>query len=233
MTTAHKITAVVAGIFLLLSIVFVRGWILEREARATADTTAQVEAAQIAAKDDAIKTRDQANAQTVAALTAQAAALQTPQQAAKVIMQYLPAPAAVPGQPAAAPVAVPIVTKADLPTSIQAQLPNAPTYGILTGDQLVAQAKKDIACDATTHDAATCKADLADTQANYVAEQKTSQAWENAAKGGTKLQRFLTVLKYGACGAAGGFAGSQVHKQNPGTTSAIGAGAGVAVCSLF
>ena len=56
-----------------------------------------------------------------------------------------------------------------------------------------------------------------------------SQNWESAAKGGSKMHRFLKVLKVTGCAAGGAALGSLAGHKG----AAIGSGAGVVTCSIF
>lgn len=232
MTSARKLDI---GLFLAVAItacLFVVGWIHEREQRIRAEASQQANDKIIAADQVAIHSRDTAAAQSTAALAAQAAAIHTSQQAAQVIVRYLPAPAAAPGQPVVTP-SIPTVERAQLPAALQAELPPAPSYGILTQDQLVNQAKQDLACDATGIQLSACQKDQVDLRGELSAETASAHRWEAAAKGGTKLQRFFHVAKLIGCAGAGAGIGALAGQKSPAIGAAVGAGAGVTACSLF
>ena len=233
MTTQRKIELFVVVGVILLGMAFVRGWMLEREARTKAESTAQQQAVVIAAAQSSIAARDKDAATLTATLTAQAARVQTPQQAAQVILRYLPAPPPVPGQPAAAPTVIPTIARTDLSPALQQSLPAAPSFTLLTPTQVEQVAKDELACDATRHTLAACQADTADLHAELTAQSAETSAWKAAAKGGTKFQRFVRVLKYTGCAAAGAGAGALAARNSPAPAAAIGAGAGVAACSTF
>jgi hypothetical protein len=230
---ARTLIEILAGVFLAI---FLAGWWHEHELRLHAEAIADAQQKVATAAQQNIKDRDAIQAKSNAAFAAQAAAVQTPQQAAQVIVKFLPAPVAAasfaPGTPPPAQAQIPIVAAADLPAAVQSQLPAAPSYGIFTPDQMQSIARSEISCQATTQDLATCKADEVDLHTQVTAAQKQSAAWETAAKGGTKFHR---LLKVGACiGISGGaaWAGSKFG-INPATGAAIGAAAGTVVCSLF
>lgn len=56
------------------------------------------------------------------------------------------------------------------------------------------------------------------------------QQWKDAAKGGTRKQRFMKSLKVIACATAGAAAGAVTKKPEG---AAIGAAAGAGICSVF
>ena len=216
-----------------IAICFVRGWQLERAARSSAETTTAQTHSLIVEQAKQIADRDALNAQYSQTLATAAKAIRTPAQAAQVIIHYLPAPVPVPGQPAPAPAAIPIVTAAQLPADVVKDLPVAPNYGILTGTQLEDIARNDLTCDAAQHSLTTCAADKASLAAELAATQKQSDTWEAAAKGGTKFHRFLGVAKFVGCAGLGAGAGAIADKKSPTIGSAVGAAAGVTVCSIL
>ena len=233
MTTQRKLEIFLLAVALMLGVVFLQGWILERRARAQADATSQKQAEVIAAAQNSIAGRDKADALYAAALAQQSKSILTPQQAAQVIVHYLPAPAPIAGQPAPAPAVIPTVQRDELSPALQQSLPAAPSFSLLTPAQAEAVAKTELACDATTHTLAACQADAADLHTELTAQAAETAAWKAAAKGGTRFQRFVRVLKYTGCAAAGAGAGALAAHNSPAPAAAIGAGAGVTVCSLF
>ena len=235
-----------AVIVFSLSACFVRGWILEREARVKAEANAAakqkiVEAQQqvIDGAQDSIKARDQTSAQKDSTITALEVSLRnskTPQQAIQIIHDQLPAPPA--GQPAPAPIQV--VDTDTLPPAVKAAFPDDPSLALLPVATLKSMADQMLVCEQTTNDAATCKADLADThtvvvatQTQLAAEVSERNTWESAAKGGNKFHRFLGVVKQTACAAAGGGGGAAADKAHPATGAAIGSAAAVLICSAL
>jgi len=234
-----------AVIVFSLSACFVRGWILEREARVKAEANAAakqkiVEAQQqvIDGAQDSIKARDQTSAQKDSTITALEVSLRnskTPQQAIRIIHDELPAPA---GQPTPAPTQV--VDTDTLPPAVKAAFPDDPSLALLPIATLKSMADRLLVCKQTTNDAATCKADLADTrtivtatQTQLAAKTAESKSWETAEKGGTKFHRFFGVAKQTACAAVGSGGGAMADKAHPAAGAAIGALAGVLVCSIF
>ena len=225
MTAQRKVEIVAAVIVLALAAVFLRGWVLEREARTSAEKQAAVDQQKIADAQVAIHDRDAVSARIDAALQQQAAAIKTPAQAVRIIQEHFTSPA---GSTAAAPVEV---SKADLPAAVQAKLPDAPGYAVLTDMQAADIARSQLSCDIARNDATTCKADLVDTQTQLTAAKDEARTWEAAAKGGTKWQRFGRVLKFVGCAGAGAAAGEFV--DHSARAAAIGGAAAVAGCSLF
>lgn len=225
MTTARRLE--ILGALLAVAIFFVC-WQREREARIRAEVQTQADEKLVQAKDAAIHDRDALDAQYAAALSHQSDAVKTPQQAAQVILRYLPAPA---GQ--AAPASIPEVPRAALSPEVQKTLPDAPSFSLLTPAQIQQVARDELACDATRHSLTTCQQDAVDLKAQVALKTDEAHTWETAAKGGTKLQRFGRVLKGVACAGAGATLGALASQKNPITGAAIGAGAGVAGCSLF
>jgi len=224
-TTARKLE--IFGAILMVA-VFFACWQREREARIRAEVQSQADEKLVQTRDAAMKDRDALDAQYAAALSRQAAAVQTPQQAAQVILRYLPAPA---GQ--SAPATIPEVQRAALSPEVQKTLPDAPSFSLLTPAQIQQVARDELACDATRHSLTACQQDAVDLKAKVALKADEAKTWETAAKGGTKLQRFGRVLKSVACAGAGAGLGALVSRKNPMTGAAIGAGVGVAGCSLF
>ena len=228
MTTQRRFELITAAVVLAFALCFLRGWMLSRDAAIRADARAQADEQTVATAQQAIRDRDALAAQYNATLSAQASAIRTPQQAAQVILRYLPpAPAGQPAQP-------PIVTidRSTLPPDVQKQYPDAPQLALVAPTQLQQLAKDELACDATRHDLATCRADTHDLHLELDAKTDEAATWQAAAKGGTKWQRFGRVLKAVGCAAGGAGVGALASKQDP-RGAAIGAGAGVAACSLF
>src|ERR1019366_2352760 len=99
MTTLRKFEIgafLVAGVLCAL---FLRGYLAQRDARNTADAFAKVQTAKADVLAQQISaSKDQASAYQ-AGMAKAAAAVTTPQQAVKIITQYLPAPTAAPGAP--------------------------------------------------------------------------------------------------------------------------------------
>jgi hypothetical protein len=228
---------------LVLCAMFVRGWMAERDARNSADAFAKAQTA----KADVLArqiTVSQVQADDYRAIMAgESASVTTPQQAVKIITQYLPAPPAAPSTPgeAAAPAAealpIPIVAANELDQLVRDQLPPAPSYAILTPDQTEAIAKNDLACDADRHSLAACTVQFADETKIAALNQSKADMYDQALKGGTWKQRVGRVLKYTGCAAGGAAIGALATRNSPtgtqlGSVSA-GAAGGVIACSLF
>lgn len=233
MTSARKIEITLFLVAVVLGAIFLKGWILEREARIRAEATQQAGAKTIAADQVAIKYRDSQAEKQSADLARQATAIVTPQQASQVIVRYLPMPQAAVGQPQVTQAPVPIVQKEDFSAAEQAKLPSAPAYGILTQQQLVDQAKNDLACQAQAGQLAACQSDKTDLAGEITAETATANAWQAAAKGGTKWQRFSHALKLVGCAGAGAGVGALAGRKSPAIGATFGAAAGVSACSIF
>ncbi len=233
MTTQRKFEIAGAIVLIIVMAIFLRQWIGEREARIRAEASARADEKIVATSDASIKARDAQAAQYAASLAQQAAAVQTPQQAAQVILHYLPTPGATQGQPTPAPQTIATVSAAQLSPELQKTLPAAPEYGILTDLQLRQVAKDELACDATRKELSACTSDQTDLRTQIAAKSDESDKWQAAAQGGTKWQRFGRVMKYVACAGGGAAAGELMAKGRPGVGAAIGGAAGVGVCSLF
>lgn len=203
-------------------------WAHERDLRAKAEATAAASKRQIGALSQQEATRDAETTEYARKLTEAQQAIKTPQQAVQVITRYLPA---VPGRAETAPV---VVQKDELPPQTQEKLPDAPSYTILTQDQAKAVAQNDLQCDADQNSLKACNLDRQDDAEKLLLQQAATNAWETAAKGGTKLHRLVKVLKVAGCAAAGGLVGAEVTGSFArGPLAAAGAGAGVVGCSIF
>jgi hypothetical protein len=237
MTTLRKLE--IGGLLaaLLVAGLFLRGWMAERDARNTAEAFAKAQtvkadalAAQISASKDSAAAYEAGKAAAAAAIT-------TPQQAVKIITQYLPAPPAAPGEAAPAPVAIPIVSANELDADLRAKLPPAPSYAILTPDQSEAIAKNDLACDAAQHSLAACSVQLGDETQIAALNQAKADKFEQAMKGGTWKQRVGKVLKSAACAGGGSAIAALATRSSPASTQfgsvAVGAAGGAIACSIF
>ena len=222
LTTTEKLGLCVAIFSLACSCVLFRGYLSERDATNDAAARAKVDEKQIGADQQAIKTRDTAAADLRKQLTAQAAAVTTPQAAAKIIVRYLPAGTSQP---------VKTISRAEMPAAVQAKLPDSPSYTMLTNTQAEDVAKNELVCEADRNDLNTCKADTVTLRAEIAAKTDEAAHWESAAKTGTKWQRFGRVLKFVGCAGAGAAAGQVI--DHSAKAAAIGGAAGVSVCSLF
>lgn len=215
--------------------VFVHGCHRQTQLLTTAETASRETDHQIAAADAVIAARDRATAAATVQLTRQEEVIHTPQQAVKVLVRYLPAPAAPAGSavPPESPAAPVTVERAELSPALQATLPAAPSFTLFTPAQTVAVARDELRCDATTRQLATCQADAVDLHSQLAAAEGETKAWRTAARGGTRLARLGRVLKLVACAGAGAGAGALVDRHAPAIGSAIGGSAAVATCSLF
>lgn len=174
--------------------------------------------------------RDKADSAQQSAAKVAAANVKTSADAAQVIVRYVTVP--VPASPTAAPAAAPVqvVTKQDFTPQEQAKLPDSPSYAVETQDAATQVAKQLIQCTADKTSLNACHADLVDSSSALAAEKMQAATWEAAAKGGTKMHRFL---KFAKCAAfAGGGAAVTVAAGEP-KWAGIGAVAGVTACQLF
>lgn len=233
--TRRDIEIIVLVFAVVLGAAFLRGWMLEREARNSAEAFSQQQEALIAELNksaEASRAQDEAYR---AGKSAQAASVTTPQQAVKIITQYLPAPRTAPDASPAPQVAIPVVPAEQLDAAVRAELPAAPSYAILTPDQTEAIAKNDLECDADRHSLAACSQELAD--ANQARQLTAAEAarWKQTAKGGTLLQRIGRVLKLSVCSAGGAAIASYATNNSSSQYAAVasGAAAGAIACSLF
>lgn len=225
MTTERKILIFIALAFVVSVSIF--GWaaIKSRDAQVQAEAQIEADDAVKAEKDKAIADRDAQLKQYQATIAAQVARVSTADQAVQVIDHYLPA---APGSSAAAVVA----QKADLPTSVTAQLPDAPSYVVETQGEAVDIAKGALQCDANTKALATCQADLVDAKSNLATETAEVGTLQVAIKGGTIAQRFKAGLKHALCGGAAVGGAFLAGKSNP-QTGAIAGGGVFAACELL
>lgn len=193
----------------------------EQMARQHAEDQQKASEEIIKAKDQAIADRDKQFQQYSASIDQQIAALKNAKQATAVLQ-----PIILP-QGGAAPATV---TKSELPASIQSTLPGAPNtnYTLFSDDQMVNLGKFKLECDKTTAGLTTCQADKADLEAKFNAKTLEATKWEEAAKGGTRVQRFLKIAVPVGCAGAGAALGSVWKAKG----AFIGAATGGTGCAL-
>jgi hypothetical protein len=227
MLTISKKVAAIASIVLLLGLAIVAKIAWDQHvAIAAASKLSGEDQKKVDFYNDLIAKRDAADIEQQALSEKQQAQVKTSADAVKVITKYVPVPTATPDQPSASFV----VDKQAFTEDEAKRLPESPTYVVQTQDQSVLVAKELIACNADRKSLDSCKADVSDMKTALDVEKHQAQTWENAAKGGTKTQRFMKFLK--CAGFAGvGAAGGAFTKQP--LWAGIGAGAGVAACQLF
>jgi hypothetical protein len=217
MTTKQKYGLSTIVAVLILAGLFVLHTLDKNQAVGIARADEQDKAAQTAEEraDKATSDRDAITKQYEEAIALQEAAVTTPQAAVKVINHYIPS-----GATSA------IVQRQDLSAAAQAQLPDAPSYAVETDQKAEDTAKALLACDATGKALETCKADLADANLVVDALRTDAKAWQAAAKGGTRWQRFKAGAGHMLCGGlatgAGTFAGQRGNAQ---TGMIVGGGA--------
>lgn len=229
--TISKWLAIALGIALAVCLVII-GKVAYDEHQALANATSATTASQAVIKTllQNMADRDSADRAQQSAAQKAESNVKTSADAAQVIVKYVTVP--VPASPTAGPVAPPVqvVTKQDFTPQEQAKLPDSPSYAVETQDAATQVAKQLIACTADRTSLNACHADLADSSSALAAEKTQSAAWEAAAKGGTKMHRFL---KFAKCAAfAGGGAAVTVAAGEP-KWAGIGAVAGVTACQLF
>jgi cytoskeletal protein RodZ len=225
MTTERKIVIVLALAIVVCGSIAAWSAFNSHDARVRAEEHIKADEAIKAEKDKAIADRDAQLKQYQAAITAQQAKVQTSANAVQVIDHYLPSPAgALPG-------AI-VAQKADLPASIAAKLPEAPSYVIETQDEAIAVAKGALQCDLNTKALNTCQADMKDTKANLVTEADEVKALQVEVKDGTKWHRFRSGLKHSLCGGAAVGSAMLAGKSNA-QSGAVAGGAVFAGCELL
>lgn len=199
----------------------------ERENRVRAEEQKKATEQIIAAKDAAIKDRDDQFAKLSKQFDDKIASINTAQKATTVLQ-----PIIMPNGQAPPPV----LTKADLPAAVQAKLPDAPDahFTLFNDQQMIDLGKAKVACDKTEAGLSTCDADKKDIQAKLDAKTKESVDWEKAAKGGSAVHRTLRVATPLACAGFGAWLASSTHASAKATgIAAAGAGAGCALTFKF
>lgn len=226
MTTTRKLEiaflCVVAFIAICLGASSVRKAHENDELRATAARDAATAKSVTDAKDAAIADRNKVAAQQDAKITELDAAVKSTPQAATAIVKFFPVQEQQP---------IATMTRGELPASVQADLPDAPSYGVMTGDQLLQVAHDEASCAIARNDLAACRANFADRTTELAATAKALDSTTVAMKQGTKAQRFFRPLKLAACGSGGGAAGAALRGKAQ--DAAIGAAVAVLICSTF
>jgi hypothetical protein len=215
MSTRTKIEVVVAAILLLVLVLGV--YLYHEHALGLARTQTKADSQEQVIKENAatIAQREAALQQYMVAVQKQIAAVTSIKQAAPIIQTITPQ------QPA--PVIVPA---AQMPQQIQQQLPNSPSYTVLTEQQSVDVAKFKLLCDATGKQLETCTENTATLQNSLKTSRQESAGWEQEAKGSFWKRAGNCALRGGAGGVGGALSGKV---QNVG----IGAGIGLATCLVW
>lgn len=196
MTTSHKITTALAVVLAGFFIFAGYGWVKEHEANAV--MAVQQKANEAAAA--ALKSQEQANQQALAdALKSYAAMkqqVQTPAQVVKALPVVINLPSPI----------VP-VTEAQAQAA-NAATPNAPK--LATGDLIIpAQSVKafydaQVDCKANETKAISCGQTIANLNAVMAVKETEIAQLKIVNKGGTKVQRAKSALKFSAIGAVVG-----------------------------
>ncbi|MDR3723284.1 MAG: hypothetical protein P4K83_02190 [Terracidiphilus sp.] len=189
---------ITGGIFLVLCLtVGAFTWLQQHDAALKAQGTSAT--AEAKAQDQTALRQQLAETQAKydQAIAAQQAAVKTPQQAAQVIDHYIQ----VPDKSQTV-----IVSKAQMPAVVQAELPDAPSYAVQTEQKSEATAKQLLGCDQAQHDLGTCEQEKASLQTELQVMTADRDNWRNTAKGGTWWHRTLTAAKWVGVGAAIGVA---------------------------
>jgi hypothetical protein len=225
MTLSRKVEIIIGTVLLLGLCVVCKIAYDQHLAIAQADLVSKASQAKVTQYENLIKVRDAADIQQQAISVQAQAKVKTSADAVQVITKYVTVPAAVPTSPAAV-----VVNKDDIAAAVVAKLPPAPSYTLETQDMSVQTAKQLIACDADQKSLAACKQDMADNSAALAAQKSETEVWKQAAKGGTKMHRFLKVVK---CAVTAGAGAAVMSAAGQSKWAGIGAAAGVVGCQLF
>jgi hypothetical protein len=182
----------------------------EREAAARLEVVSADAKKDLAIAQQTMAARDKADAAQQMAAHKTAAAVITAPQAVKIITQYVPVAAAnaTPGQAQAV-----TVQKPDLSAHAQSELPDAPSYAVMTQAEAVATAKRLILCDGNDKSLEACRADMATVKQSLTVETATAEQCKTALKGGTFWQRLKSdAVKITIAGAIGVVAGYAAHR---------------------
>lgn len=226
MTISRKVEIIIGTVLLLGLCVVCKIAYDQHLAIAQADMVSKASQAKVTQYENLIKVRDAADLQQQAdALQAQAK-VKTSGDAVQVITKYV----TVPSAPATAPASAVVVSKEDIAQAVIDKLPPSPSYTLQTQDLSIQTAKQLLACSADQKSLAVCKADMADNSAALAAQKSETEVWKQAAKGGTKTQRFLKIVK---CAVTAGAGAAVVSAAGQSKWAGLGAAAGVVGCQLF
>lgn len=226
MTISKKMAIIIGLVLVLLFGILCKIAWEQHAAIASADKVSKSDQDKIDDFTDRISKRSASDIQQQAVAVEQQAAVKTSADAVKVITKYVPVPTIAPDQPSASFV----VDKEDFTPAVAMKIPDSPSYVVQTQEQSVLVAKDLIACEADRQSLNVCKANMTDMTSALAVQKQQVETWKAAAKGGTKTQRFMKVLK--CAGFAGvGAAGGALTKQP--LWAGVGATAGVAACQLF
>jgi cell division protein FtsL len=214
MALRTKIEAALAAVILVAGLVFLAGYIREREQKAAFEAKAQVLESSIKDSQARVDSLEKSMKEQLAALDAKKQQLiQQPQMAPQIIREYIPT-------------STPIQQTAPITKDT---LPDAPV-ATLTRQNETDLAQFGLQCNACETERNTLKAQVIEKDKAILAQKTEIAAAKVAIKGGTKKSRFLKTLKLVGCAAAGGAAGAYTKAPQ---AAAIGAGAGVALCATL
>jgi hypothetical protein len=230
MTTARKIEILIGIVLLIGLCVVCKVAYDEHQAVAQAEAVSKASQDKVAQYDKLIAQRDAADIQQQALSVQAQAKVKTSADAVQIITKYVtvPGPAATSATPE--PPAAVVVNKDDIAAAVVAKLPPSPSYTLQTQDMSIQTAKKLIACDADQKSLVACKQDVADSSSAMAAQKEETEVWKQAAKGGTKMHRFLKVVK---CAAIAGGGAAAVSAAGQSKWAGLGAVAGVVGCQFF
>jgi hypothetical protein len=205
-TRAEKITiAALSGALLIVLSVFAYEYVQQVRALATAEGHTKELSAIIAAKDQAfaeaqtrMDTRERDWSAHLVQLAHDRAAVKDVKTASQAVAEVVPGASMVE------------VKRVDLPPQAVTELPDAPSYALMTKDAAVAFGKAAVDFKQCAQQVTKLNADVADltqqaedAKGAEAAAQSKAHQWEQAAKG-TVARRMVTAGKWGAVGAAVG-----------------------------
>jgi hypothetical protein len=226
MTISRKAEIIIAMVVLIVLAIVCKIAYDQHQAVAKAEAVSKLNQDKVAQYDKIIAMRDAADIQQQAVAVEAQAKIKNGADAVRVITKYVTVPAAAPDAP---PAAVVVDSSAFTPAEA-AKLPPAPSYTVQTEALSIQTAKQLIACDADRKSLDACHADMADSRSAMSAQVAKTDVWEQTAKGGTKTQRFLKVVKCAGSAGAGAYIASAAGQSK---WAGLGAVAGVVGCQFF
>lgn len=187
MTLARKLELIGAAVVLLICLIFLYSWIGEREARARYEMEAKVRAEEQAKSAGQVKAF-QSQLQTVlASLEAQKQqVVRQPQQAPQIIHDLIPTPIQQTAQ-------------------ITPQTPQDAIVATLTKQNEVELAQFALGCKQCSEERQSLKLQMAEKDKIIDSQGIELRAAKVAIKGGTKMQRVVTAIKWIGLGLAIGY----------------------------
>ena len=182
-----------------------------------AEMNAQKQDAIIQQHQQAIQERDRTIAAQREQTDAQMADIRTMKQGVAAMQKAMKDAAtavhASPQEQQAAEQPILTVNAGDLPASLQQQLPNSPSYAVMSEAQATLWGKIAVDYPVIRQELAACSATNADLRAITAAAEQKAQGWERAAKGGSTFERVVKeALKMGAVGSIAYLAGRGMKK---------------------